>query len=156
MSSTAKDLYASLGRLAYGTVRPLLRVYITPKHHRVRVLLLNDHNEVLLVRSWLGHQRWTLPGGGIRRSESPRQAAIREVEEETGIALQAVEQLGSFTNPFPESRYTVACFMAYISKREPYLARHRRLEVLDIGWFPLGSLPKNYSPIVDLALALRT
>jgi 8-oxo-dGTP diphosphatase len=156
MSSAAKELYASLGRLAYSTVRPLLKVYITPKHHRVRVLLLNDQNEVLLVRSWLGHQRWTLPGGGIRRSESPRQAAIREVEEETGISLQAVEQLGSFTNPFPESRYTVACFTTNIPKKEPYLARHRRLEVLDIGWFPLGKLPKNYSPIVDLALALRT
>jgi 8-oxo-dGTP diphosphatase len=156
MSSAAKDLYASLGRLAYGTVKPLLKVYVTPKHHRVRVLLLNEQEEVLLVRSWMGHQRWSLPGGGIRRPESPRQAALREVEEETGITLQAVEHLGSFTNPYPESRYTVTCFMATIPKQDPYLARHRRLEVLDVGWFPLKSLPKNYSPIIDLALALRT
>jgi 8-oxo-dGTP pyrophosphatase MutT (NUDIX family) len=156
MSSAAKHLYASLGRLAYKTVKPFLKVYVTPKHHRVRVLLLNEQDEVLLVRSWLGHQRWSLPGGGIRRPESPRQAAIREVAEETGISLKAVEQLGSFPNPYPESPYTVACFVAVIPKQEPLLARHRRLEVLDIGWFPLKRLPTNYSPTVDLALALRT
>lgn len=156
MSTTAKDLYASLGRIAYGAVRPILRVTVGPKHHRVRVVIVNDQNEILLVRSWLGHQRWSLPGGGIRRSETPREAALREVQEETGLVLRDVEQLGTFTNPFPESRYTVACFQAIITKQEPLLARHRRLEVLDIGWFPLDKLPKNYSPTVDLALALRT
>ncbi|HSE60718.1 MAG TPA: NUDIX hydrolase [Candidatus Saccharimonadales bacterium] len=155
MSSTAKDLYASLGRIAYGAVKPLLKVYVTPKHHRVRVVILNDQNEILLVRSWLGHQRWSLPGGGMRRLETPRQAALREVLEETGLALRDVEQLGTFTNPYPDSRYTVACFMTTIPKQEPLLARYRRLEVLDIGWFPLDKLPKNYSLTVDAALALR-
>jgi ADP-ribose pyrophosphatase YjhB (NUDIX family) len=152
---TVKQIYATLGRLAYASIKPALKVYMTPKHHRVRVLLLNDQNEALLVRNWLGHQRWTLPGGGIRRPETPREAAIREVEEETGIVLSSLDQLGTFTNPFPESRYTVACFMAMISKKQPLIARYRRLEVLDVGWFPLNGLPNNYSPTIDLALALR-
>jgi mutator protein MutT len=132
-----------------------MSMYMTPKHHRVRVLLLNDKDEILLVRNWLGHQRWTLPGGGIRRPETPRQAAIREVEEETGITLQSVDQLGTFTNPYPEARFTVACFMAVIPETQPFTSRYRRLEVLDTSWFPVRRLPPNYSPTVDMALALR-
>lgn len=152
---TAKQLYAALGKVAYVAMIPMLRVYMTPKHHRVRVLLMNEKDEVLLVRNWLGHQRWTLPGGGIRRSETPREAAIREVMEETGIELTNLVQIGAFTNPAPESRYTVACFMAQIPKRQPQLSRYRRLEVLDTAWFALKRLPPNYSPTIDLALALR-
>jgi 8-oxo-dGTP pyrophosphatase MutT (NUDIX family) len=149
---TVKNLYASLGKIAYASLKPAMSMYMTPKHHRVRVLLLNDKDEVLLVRNWLGHQRWTLPGGGIRRSETPHEAAIREVEEETGIVLQSV---GTFTNPHAEARFTVACFIAAIPNTPPLISRYRRLEVLDTAWFPLSKLPRNYSPTVDLALALR-
>lgn len=42
--------------------------------------------EVLLVR-FTGGRRWTLPGGGLDHGEYPRHAAVREVEEETGLAV---------------------------------------------------------------------
>lgn len=56
-----------------------------------RVLLLDDRDRLLLVR---GHdvddpQRtwWFTIGGGIDPGETPRQAAVREVQEETGLHL---------------------------------------------------------------------
>lgn len=37
---------------------------------------------------------WTLPGGGLEHGEHPREAAVREVAEETGLVVVVGEQLG--------------------------------------------------------------
>lgn len=56
----------------------------------VRVLLIDGDGCVLLIR---GHDEvadrtlWFPPGGGIEPGETPTQAAVREVAEETGLAL---------------------------------------------------------------------
>ena len=41
---------------------------------------------MLLVRA-RKRRRWQLPGGGLKRDETPREAARREVDEETGRQL---------------------------------------------------------------------
>jgi 8-oxo-dGTP pyrophosphatase MutT (NUDIX family) len=152
-----REGYARLGRIAYKAVSPFMRLYMTQKHLRVRILLVNEFDEVLLVRSWLGHQSWSLPGGGIRRNETPLHAVIRELQEETGLKLSAsaIQELGSFPNPYAAAPFTIACFVAKTTKQEPTLARHRRLEVLDSAWFAIGRLPHDLSPTVKKALALR-
>jgi 8-oxo-dGTP pyrophosphatase MutT (NUDIX family) len=56
-----------------------------------RVLLLDQHDRVLLMHARdpddPGHHWWELPGGGLDDGETPEQAAVREVAEETGIQL---------------------------------------------------------------------
>lgn len=37
------------------------------------------------------HEQWTLPGGGVEFGEHPREAVVREVHEETGLAVQVGE-----------------------------------------------------------------
>jgi ADP-ribose pyrophosphatase YjhB (NUDIX family) len=65
------------------------------KPQRLRVgayALLHDTGRILLCRvspelpRWAGC--WTLPGGGLEFGESPEQAVIREVEEETGLLIE--------------------------------------------------------------------
>lgn len=54
-----------------------------------RVLLQRGHDIDEPSRRW-----WFTPGGGIRQEEDPREAAVRELAEETGIQLSAAELVG--------------------------------------------------------------
>jgi len=49
--------------------------------------VLNDSEELLMI---LLRERWDLPKGHIEAGEEPSRAALREVEEETGIVAELV------------------------------------------------------------------
>lgn len=53
------------------------------------------HSRVLLVRA-RRRNRWQLPGGGLKRAETPREAARREVSEETGLACRIHGRTGTY------------------------------------------------------------
>jgi 8-oxo-dGTP pyrophosphatase MutT (NUDIX family) len=119
-------------------------------------MVVNELGEVLLVRSWFGHQRWSLPGGGIRRGEDPRVAAARETFEETGVSLDEREckPLGEFANGDSNAPFIVDCYRIEVSKQPAHIAARHRLEMLDVAWFSLGHLPTHRSKTVDRALKL--
>lgn len=65
------------------------------KKQRQRVAayaLMHENGNILLCRlskeipEWEG--AWTLPGGGIEHGESPDDAVVREVKEETGLIVR--------------------------------------------------------------------
>ena len=54
----------------------------------VRVILLDDQMRMLMVcQHHDGKDIWMVPGGGIEEGEYSIDAAVRELEEETGITL---------------------------------------------------------------------
>ena len=55
-----------------------------------RFLLLNREYPV-----WMG--RWNAPGGKIEPGETPKESALREVAEETGIVLGTIDFVGIVT-----------------------------------------------------------
>ncbi|WP_462382590.1 NUDIX hydrolase [Pseudomonas sp. Marseille-QA0892] len=63
-----------------------------PLKHRATVLCRRG-DEILLVRK--ARSKWSLPGGKIEREETPEEAALRELAEETGLEGQRAEFLTS-------------------------------------------------------------
>ena len=66
--------------------------------HAARVILLDSRDRVLLLHGCDVDQRerswWFTVGGGIDAGESPRDAAVRELFEETGLTLAASALVG--------------------------------------------------------------
>jgi 8-oxo-dGTP diphosphatase len=57
---------------------------------RVGAYAVIERDGAVLLARWIGSDppRWTLPGGGLDHGEDPRDAAVREVEEETGYKVE--------------------------------------------------------------------
>lgn len=91
----------TLPRRLTDVVMPLESDVDRPVEHRAtaRVLLLSPDDRVLLLEDSDptapgSPSFWITPGGGIEAGESPVEAAVRELAEETGIALSAAEFRG--------------------------------------------------------------
>jgi 8-oxo-dGTP diphosphatase len=61
--------------------------------NRATVICCQDDRILLVARA---RARWSLPGGSIKRNESPSDAARRELEEETSLVDVQVEYLFHF------------------------------------------------------------
>ncbi|MDZ4403914.1 NUDIX domain-containing protein [Prosthecobacter sp.] len=57
----------------------------------VGALILNRAGEMLLIRTHKWSHRWGIPGGKIKRGETCEDALIREIAEETALALRDIE-----------------------------------------------------------------
>lgn len=64
----------------------------------VTVAVQNETSELLLIHR-TDNDLWSLPGGAIDLGESPRTAAIRETDEETGYHIDITELIGIYTDP---------------------------------------------------------
>ena len=98
--------------------------------------------------------QWALPGGFLENDESLEEGAKRELEEETGLKVPGLVQVGIFANPGrdPRGRIISIAFTATVFKEVPLKAND---DAGDAKWFNINSLPKlafDHSKIIDQAV----
>ncbi|PFK27930.1 DNA mismatch repair protein MutT [Bacillus cereus] len=73
--------------------------YTTPKHIvAVSACIMNENNEILLVKVQWRADTWEMPGGQVEEGEPLDQAVCREVLEETGLTVKPIGITGLYYN----------------------------------------------------------
>ncbi|MFZ7944123.1 NUDIX hydrolase [Neobacillus sp. 19] len=118
--------------------------------------VIDAHGRILLQKRPEGI--WGLPGGLLELGESAEEAARREVFEETGVEIGQLQLVNVFSGKQyfrklanGDEFYPVT--IAYISKDiKNSTIQIDGEETLDAGFFDIGELPEQTSPLVRTML----
>lgn len=111
---------------------------------------------VLLIRRGREPFRdcWALPGGFMEMDESAEACALRELQEETGLCVNAVRQVGVFSDPGrdPRGRVVTVAFYAFADMGQELIRAGD--DAAETGWFSLAALPSlafDHREIIETA-----
>lgn len=60
------------------------------KHFCASAFIINPENKKILLVKHSDYDKWLQPGGHIEEDETPEEAAVREVFEETGLKIKLI------------------------------------------------------------------
>lgn len=104
----------------------------------VAAVVFNENHEILLVKR-RDVPIWVLPGGGIEVDESPQQAVIREVLEETGLKVGIRRSVAEYS---PVNRLANHTFLYECSGIGGDLKTGA--ESRQVGYFSFDKLPSPF------------
>ncbi len=99
---------------------------------------------------------WAIPGGFVLENESLEDAVKRELQEETGITVNYLEQLYSFGEPDRDPRQRVIS-VAYFALVKSALFQELKAttDAEEAQWFPINKLPSlafDHKQILRMAI----
>ena len=83
---------------------------------------------------------WAFPGGFMEMDETTEQCAIRELEEETGLKIHEVRQIGAYSkvDRDPRGRIVTVAYVALVDAPIPVTGLD---DAAKAQWFPITALP---------------
>jgi ADP-ribose pyrophosphatase YjhB (NUDIX family) len=100
---------------------------------------------------------WSLPKGHIEEGETPEQAALREVAEETGIESAIERSLGVIDFWFMAGGKRIhKTVHHYLFRETGGLLAPQESEVDEVGWFPLTEIIERLAYPDEKKLIART
>ena len=107
---------------------------VITKEENAKVLLIQRGNEP-------DKGTWAFPGGFMNMDETTEQCAIRELEEETGLKVKDVHQIGAYSkvDRDPRGRTITVAYLAIIDKPISVVGQD---DAAKAEWWPITALPQ--------------
>lgn len=146
MRTRIKELIIKFGYFVLKSIRAPFQWYRNVRNIQtqgVQIMIIHNH-QIILVRHWY-NPLWVMPGGGIKKYETPEQAAIREIKEELGLKdLQLEYRLGKYLNKTGGKNDIVHCFVVLLD--EKFIIKKRfNFEISDVMWSDYKNVPQGTS-----------
>jgi 8-oxo-dGTP diphosphatase len=127
-----------MGTYTYRHPRPSVTVDIVVFHSRpdgLRVLLIQRGREPY-------QDFWALPGGFVEMDEPLEATARRELQEETGLSVSQIAQVGAYGDPErdPRGRVISIAYLSMLPKNAGTLVQGGS-DAKRAAWFPVSNLP---------------
>ncbi|MBN1541625.1 A/G-specific adenine glycosylase [candidate division KSB1 bacterium] len=129
----------------------------TPKrprpHHIVAVGVIWRDKKLLIARrlekAMLGGL-WEFPGGKVETGETPQEAVVREIREETGIECRSIEKIGEIEHGYTHFSITLHAFHCQHTSGEP-----QTLGCSDVRWICPSELEDYAFPRANSKLFVK-
>ena len=110
----------------------------------VAAIIRDAHDRVLVVQDGASGQ-WSLPAGGIEPGETPEDALMREVAEETGLRVQKAQLIAAlggdaFRHRYPNGdrvEYTILVYACDVDNASPIASDG---EATAFDWVPASEV----------------
>jgi 8-oxo-dGTP diphosphatase len=118
--------------------------------------LHRNQKQILLIRrkNQPFRNKWALPGGFLNMDERLKDAALRELSEETGLIIQQLEQFYVFDelSRDPRERTITVVFIGAADHLKCLIKPAS--DAKEVKWFPIDNLPElgfDHGDIITLA-----
>lgn len=109
-------------------------VVLREKNNQKEILLIQRKNEPF-------QNHWALPGGFVDKDEDLETAAKRELEEETNVVAEKLQQMKTYGNPYRDPRgYMVS--VAYVTQVDSNTNAVAADDAKALRWFAVENLPE--------------
>lgn len=128
-------------------------------HYTADIVIISAERVLLIERGWDPYEGyWALPGGHVDPGETSREAAVRELAEETAVRVAGTDLrlVGTWALPGrdPRGRYSTTAYLAGVPATTVATAGD---DARQAAWWPLTALPKlafDHAAIVAAGLRI--
>ena len=122
------------------------------------VMTAGEDPQVLLIERGYDPYKgcWAFPGGFLNMDETTERCAIRELEEETGLRVPKVHQIGAYSSVDrdPRGRTITVAYLAIVDAPVDVTGKD---DAAKARWFPVNALPQlafDHEVILNDAIVL--
>ena len=127
----------ALLRMLFILTWPLIFIY-APLKVRSRILVIKD-GKYLGVKHYFGSNVWSLPGGGVHKGETYKDAAIRELHEELAIHVAPHDVMPLLDARTYNERGHFMRYVLFVVEVSKDMQVSKNHEISEVRWLPVDA-----------------